>query len=245
MKRNNLYDFLIIVLVQLGISCFPFARFIKIDWLVLLIQIVCQIGLFVFYNIFIRKKTNLSLKTNKTNLVWILLLIPTLTICFSNYFTLFFVDSLTFSINKYLWLSIILNLLIALNEEFIFRLIFINNLEDRPNYYKLLMSAIVFGGCHFANFLGSFDPSALLQVVYTTALGLLLAFTFIKTNSIIPCITIHFLFNTFNNLVFSSFAYTFNIKVFLIVNVLVGVAVCLYVLAVSFIRYLVKKEKII
>ena len=209
MKKNNLIDFLILVLTYIALSCFPFGLIIqdeKLSWLVLTLQIVIQIGLLVFIVLFTFFKTKLNHQDGKINVVNTILLIPTLAVCFSNFTNLLIANgSSVIPVNTDLFLSIVLTMFIVINEELLFRLILINNLEIKNKFLVILLSAGIFGICHITHFLTSFNPADLLVIVYTFLLGLLLGFAYLFTKSIYPCVVIHMLFNLLNNILFPYF----------------------------------------
>ena len=209
MKKNKLIDFLIIVLVFIALSCIPFNLFIKDEkpsWLILTLQIVAQIIIFIFIVLFIKFKSELNYKDGKINIINTLLLIPTLTVCFSNLVNLYVATGTSrIVVDLDLFLRILLTVFVVVNEEIIFRLIFINNLEIKNNFLIILLTGGVFGLCHITHFLTSFNPVDLLVIVYTFLLGLLLGFSYLFTKSIYPCVVIHFLFNLFNNILFPYF----------------------------------------
>ena len=230
MKKNQLIDFLIIVLVYIAFSCIPFALFIRdenLSWLILTLQIVIQIGILVFIILFTKFKTKLNYSQGKINVINTLLLIPTLAVCFSNLVNLKVAnETISIAVNLDLFLSILLTIFIVVNEEIIFRLLFINNLEKKNNLLIILLTAGVFGLCHITHFLTSFNPADLLVIVYTFLLGLLLGFAYLFTKSIYPCIIIHFLFNLFNNILFPYFVLE---GTYILVTSIFAVATCIYV----------------
>lgn len=238
MKKNNLIDFLIILLVTIAVSSFPFSRFLNGVWLYISL-ILGQVFLFVFKTIFVCKKTNLNRKTDKINLRNTLLLIPTLLVCFSNYFYLLVLNSnVSFNFSRNIIFEIILALLVAINEEIVFRLFLINNIENKSNVFKVIISSLVFALTHLTLFFSSFNVGDLLVVAYTLPLGALLAISFILTNSIIPGVVIHFLFNTFNDTIFTCFVTTSsNMLAYILVNVFVAVFIAIYVLIILLIKF--------
>ena len=237
MKKNKLIDFLIIVLVFIALSCIPFNLFIKdekLSWLILTLQIVVQIAIFVFIILFLKFKSELDYQDGKINIINTLFLIPTLAVCFTNFANLYIATGTSHVVVELnLFLNIVLTIFIVVNEELIFRLIFINNLEVKNNLLIILLSAGVFGLCHITHFLTSFNTADLLVIVYTFLLGLLLGFAYLFTKSIYPCIVIHFLFNLFNNILFPYFELDW--MYFLITGIFV-IAVASYVAILYFFR---------
>lgn len=237
MKKNNFLDFLIIVLVYIALSCIPFSLMIKeekLSWLILLLQILIQAGLFVFIFMFTRFKTELDYKFGPINIVNSLLLIPTLVVCFSNLTNLLVAkETIQVLVNIDLFLRTLLTILIVVNEEIIFRLILINNLEIKNKFLVILISAGVFGVCHITHFLTTFNPADLLVIVYTFLLGLLLGFAYIFTKCIYPCIVIHFLFNLFQDIFFPYFVLNW---VYILITIAFVVSVAIYLIILLVIK---------
>ena len=243
MKKNALLDFLIILFVYLALSCFPFGLIIRsenLSWLVITLQIATQIILLVFIILFTIFKTKLDHKIGKINIINTLLLMPTLAICFSNLTNMRTAtgqSSISFDTN--LILNIVLTLFIVINEEIIFRLLFINNLEFKKNIYIILLTAGVFGICHLTHFLSSFNHADLLIVLYTFLLGLLLGFAYLFTKSIYPCFAIHLLFNLLNNILFPYFVLEWS---YILITGLFVVCVAIYVTILFFVKLPKEKE---
>lgn len=243
MKKNNFLDFLIILLLNIGLSCFPFSRFHLSGLAIILSQIGVQIFLIVFKILYVKFKSKLSLKTEKFNLSNSLFLIPTLLVCFSNYFYLIFTSrEPQFIFLQENILPIILTLLIVINEELIFRLIFINNLENKNVWFKIFISSLIFGIAHLANFLSTMDTTYLIQIAYTIPLGILLAISFVVSNSIYPCIVIHFLFNLFNEIIWKNLGPTIpntnmGMENYILANASVGLVVAIYLLILILTKY--------
>lgn len=243
MKKNALIDFLIIVFVYLALSCFPFGLIIRsedLSWLVITLQIVVQISLLVFIILFTIFKTKLDHKIGKINIINTLLLIPTLAVCFSNLTNMRIAtgqSSISFDTN--LILNIVLTLFIVINEEIVFRLLFINNIEFKKNIYIILLTAGVFGICHLTHFFSSFNPADLLIVLYTFLLGLLLGFAYLFTKSIYPCFVIHLLFNLLNNILFPYFVLEWD---YILITAIFVICVAIYVTILFFVKLPKEKE---
>lgn len=231
MKKNNLLDFLIILLLEIAVACFPFSLFIKIDWLVLTLQILLSIGFFIFAIFYVKKRTQLEMKNEKLVIRNTLFLIPTLLVCFSNYFYLLFTKNFNGIDITYIFaLEATLTVVQIVNEELVFRLILVSNLETESKLKKILISAAVFGLCHLTVFLSTFNPVDLLMILYTFALGLLLAFAYVSTKSIYPSIAIHFLFNLINGLVYDKITLkSFDMWQYILINGAVALVVGIYV----------------
>lgn len=237
MKKNRLFDFLIIVLLYIALSCFPFSLIIKdegLSWLILTLEIVVQVVLLVFILLFTTFKSDLNYKNKKISIINSLLLIPTLVVCFSNLVNLKIANEpIQIVVNLDLFLHILLMVLIVINEEIIFRLLFINNLEFKNKFLVVLLSAGVFGICHISHFLSSFNPADLLIIVYTFLLGLLLGFAYLFSNSIYPCVVIHLLFNLLNNILFPYFSLNWT---YILISALFAIITAVYVIVVLTIK---------
>ena len=204
MKKNKIYNFLILMLLYIAFACFPFELiFPNSNILCLWLRIGVQI-VFLLSSFFIVKfKTDFDLKLQKRNLKLALILLPTIIVVSSNFFYLIFVRTdIKISYSSEILLKILLTIFVVLNEEFIFRLILINNINDCSNWKKILISASLFGLCHLTTFLSTFNVYDLIIPVYTFTFGVLLGIIFVKTNSIEMCIFFHFLFNLINSILF-------------------------------------------
>ena len=84
MKRSNLLDFLIVLLVYLALSAFPFSRFIANGTVVIILQIVAQCFISTFMSFFLAKRSKLNHTLYKLNVKNTILLLPTVLVCFSN-----------------------------------------------------------------------------------------------------------------------------------------------------------------
>lgn len=231
MRKNKLYNFLIILFLYIGISCFPFGLILKDNFWCSLLQIFVQIAFLIISFFVVKFKTDFDISFKKINIKYLLLLIPTIIVTASNFLYFAFAkEDIVFLYDQNFYLTVILNVFVVLNEEFIFRLIFINSLENKKNLRKILISAGVFGLCHLSVFLSSFNPVDLIVPVYTFALGLLLSLIYLKTNSIVTCVVFHLLFNLINSLLFSMFISNGigNYWMYLLANIIVMLAVVIY-----------------
>lgn len=99
----------------------------------------------------------------------------------------------------------LLNINAGLFEEIMFRGIILTLLLAHYSKKKsLFLSAIIFGVVHYANLLHEFNYEQLIfttaQVIWAVGMGLLWGYLVIKTNSLIPSITLHYLSNAFDGL---------------------------------------------
>ncbi len=241
MSRNNLSDFLLILFLSIALGCLPINLITSNEILIVSFQIVLQIGYFLFIFFYTPKKTMLKMKQSRINIKYTLLLIPVLIICFSNlFYGLFCGESFVVEFNTFTLLRIFLTIFIAINEELLYRLILISNLEKGNKFRKIIVSSLVFSIVHLTIFFSSFNLVDLIVPCYTFFLGIILGATYFLTNSIIPCITIHFLFNLFNSIIFQ-----ISIKDFvsyIIISILVGLISFLYLFLVVFFKNKKRKQ---
>ncbi len=120
----------------------------------------------------------------------------------------------------------------AFIEEFVFRGILVGVLRKYGDAFAIIASAVMFGLMH----------RNITQIPFAFILGLLLAFVYCKTNSLIPCISIH-LFNNFYAVITQIF-YSSNIlteRMYTTVFALISFAFFL-IGFISFL-FLIKKDK--
>ena len=233
MKKDNLLNYLILVFLYIGISALPFNLFVKnSDLLVLLFQCIAQLFYVIFAYFFIKRHTTFKLKSDrKSNKIIIFL--PCLLACGSNFLYFAFVNSsISFKYSVLLIPQIVLNLFIVYNEEILFRLLFLNNTGIKSNLGKIVASAGIFALCHLSYFISSFNPGDLLNVVYTFFLGLMLAMVYLYTNKITMTVVLHFLFNVINGVLFSSFNAAQNLYLYILANAIIVVILGIYLLIV-------------
>lgn len=97
--------------------------------------------------------------------------------------------------------EIIFHILTMINigflEEIIFRGFLFKMMEKDNAKRAIIVSSITFGIGHIVNLLNGADLiPTLLQVCYAIAIGYMLVMVFYKSNSIIPCIIFHSVFNS-------------------------------------------------
>ena len=245
MTKNKIYDLLIIILIYIGLSCIPFNLLYISPIFVTFFQILSQIITFLLI-LFILRKSPLKVSIKKTNSKNVILFIPLVIVCFSNFFCLLMPESkLILSFNFQLLLDIFLSVAIAWNEEYIFRLILIDNLDSGNDSFKnILISSAIFALCHITHFLSSFNPVALIDVIYTFGIGIVLGFIYIYSDSLIFAFIFHAIFNIINNnLSLAWIQYGDNLFLYYLINVIVALVAAVYLLIVYMIK-LKKSEKV-
>ncbi len=107
------------------------------------------------------------------------------------------------SSNRYGYFTFIHNIIPALWEEIVFRgVILVLLLKKFESKVAILIDGVLFGFFHYINLAYGADLiSTLGQVAFTTFFGITIAYLFIKTKSLIPCIIAHYVNNAFQPLV--------------------------------------------
>ena len=108
--------------------------------------------------------------------------------------------------------------------------------KDNMNLPILLITSTAFGLTHFVNYftVGAEFKFFLLQGLWTFLLGILLGAVFIRTGSIWPCITVHFL----HDFIPDFFIIGDDIPVFMVVTMTVDL-----IILAAFGFWLIRKEK--
>lgn len=239
MNREKIYDILVVILSFIFVISFPWTLFIKnMPFLVISLQIFANILFFIFLIYFIKHRSSLTLKIGR--IVWMpfIVLLPSFIVCFSNYFLFFSVDAV-FNYEPILWLRLLLTVTVVLNEETIFRGVIQKNLKIENRFKRIVISSGIFAIFHIFNFFSTLNPFDLLTIVYTFGLGLLLAILFEFTNSLIPPLLCHFIFNVFNDDFINMFSFNVDKTTFILINCIVTIGATIYV-AIVYILYLRK-----
>ncbi|MFW9947713.1 MAG: type II CAAX prenyl endopeptidase Rce1 family protein [Candidatus Odinarchaeota archaeon] len=100
------------------------------------------------------------------------------------------------------WVLLYYMLYAGIWEEIAFRGVILNlQLRKYSKMTSVITNGILFGIFHSINILSGFDPLYILnQVFFATCLGIALAYIYVKTESLLPCMMIHYLVNTFGQL---------------------------------------------
>ncbi|MCQ2087189.1 MAG: CPBP family intramembrane metalloprotease [Bacilli bacterium] len=225
--------------MYIGLSCIPF-ELVKIDAIFIkLFHILAQILIFVFTGLVFRK-SSLKLETKTHNSKNILYFLPAFLICFSNFFTLFDPNnSLTFSFDFVLILQIVFSILVAFNEEIIFRALLLGNLyEDKKPLVRIVIAAGIFAACHLTHFISTFDPSELVVVAYSFGIGLVLGMMYLYTGSLTLGFVFHALYNIVNNdLANEWISYNNGFTSFYTINILVALVGIAYLFGIYYYKF--------
>ena len=205
--RFRVIDLLIFILLFIFVSAFPVELFHISEFYQLLIRIGLRLLILIYY-IYI-------CFTNRINIFkfynWkrILLFVPFTLSCFSNLIAAGFdgaysgVISMSDGIFSML---IIYHFLGAIVEEFLFRQFIQNSLVNASSLKRIMFSAMIFALFHLLNIvnISTVDGlvNVLIQVAYNFGLGILLGFVYEYTYSLPASITLHFMFNFFNTVLY-------------------------------------------
>lgn len=237
MTKSKLLDTLILILVYIGLSCLPFSLFGISETLILIFRILAQLVVFFLFRL-ILKKSPLKFKERTYNRFNMILFIPVFVLCFSNFFNLLNPSNrfeFSFSIN--LLLSILLSFCVAFNEEYLFRSVIIDNIENSEiPFVKIIISASIFAACHLTTFFSTFNPVDLIQVVYTFGLGIVLGMIYVYTESLWYCVLFHFAYNMINNDFAQFIKYEKIDYLYFLINAIVGLIVGVYLVIIYFLK---------
>ncbi len=231
--RFRLIDILIFALLYIFVSAFPVNLF-PIDEMY---QLIIQIGLYLLifgYYIFIIIKNKINV-FKFYNWKRLLLFSPFLLACFSNMIATT-IDGgypvIAETNTVILSLSIIINLLIAITEEILFRLFIHSSLIAAGSLKRIFASAGIFALAHLLRIVNVASVadlvSVLIQVVYCFGLGLMLGFIIEYSYSLVGCIFLHFSFNLLNMVLFPYISSTSSMMAFYLTAIVIAVALAIY-----------------
>ena len=111
----------------------------------------------------------------------------------------------------------------AIFEEVLFRGIFIYNLKKKghSDMECLMISSLLFSAIHFTNILGLDLLSVVLQLVYSFAVGMVLAAVYLKNRSLLQIMFVHFLIDFTNRIYVEETASSTTVQIVIFVAVLV------------------------
>lgn len=119
----------------------------------------------------------------------------------------------------YNWILLYIMLYPAVWEEIAFRGVILKlQLKKYSKTTSIIINGILFGLSHFFGLLAGQDLAGTLgQVFFASCLGIAISYVFVKTGSLLPCIIIHYLVNSFGQLfVYASFSNAVNSYLFLV-----------------------------
>ena len=227
--KNRFYPYLISLFSYLLISCFPWGLIIKNDiYLLISLQILFQ-GLFLIgISIYVVHNKNLVHKEKRISLYFLL---PLFLICFSNYiYPLCIKNSYLNSFSLYSYLRITLCLFLVINEEIVFRYLGFKFFENQYPLARIIYTSLIFGLSHLSIYLSTFNPMDLLIILYTFGLGLVLGFIYEYHGNILIPITLHLLFNIFNDAIFSSLFIVEYYHIVIFISITISILIGGYIL---------------
>jgi len=138
------------------------------------------------------------------------------------------------------WFLFVIMLIPGIWEEVAFRGVILNlQLRKYSKLTVIFLNGIIFGLFHFVNLLAQDLFLTVLQVIYASCLGISFAYMFIKTNSLLPSILVHYLINSVGQ-----FFLTIEIqnKVNLALFAIFGVGVIPMILIMILVKLVVKSD---
>ena len=230
-RKANWYSILYLICVALLITSIPFSLFIENETALFLIKCLQQIIAIIYICYYIKKNSLSKPLLNKTKLGDIFVLLPLSLLCFSNVITSLIGNYPANELNSTVVIfGAIGAIFVSIIEEVLFRGLLFDYFKK---YHKIniaiLLQALFFGLTHILN-ISSFSqiPAILVQILYTSFLGIILGIIYHKSNNILFPIIFHFLFNVINQTLSENL---FQIKwdvTFFAINILIGGLVLLY-----------------
>ena len=140
------------------------------------------------------------------------------------------------------WILLYVMLYPAIWEEIAFRGVILKlQLKKYSKMASIITNGILFGLSHFIGLLsGQSLGGTLGQVFFASCLGIAISYVFIKTGSLLPCIIIHYLVNSFGQLfVYALFSNVVNSYLFLVY----GASLVPMILILLFTKLIVRNRK--
>lgn len=238
MSNRKVLDYLLIYFSFIFVNMFPLIEIVRKWYYFYPIYWTMEIIFLIILHWFLKRRSALSIYPHRP--VWknILLLLPLILICASNFLYLAFVPSnITEPLKWYVPILLVNTVFTVLKEETIFRLILIPNLDKiKTRFWRIIASAGIFGISHISNYLATLDPSYFIQIVYTFGFGIILGFIYEYGRSWVTCMVFHFVFNTINGTFYEMLTNNVvnNYLIYILVNVGVSLAAALYLLIIYF-----------
>jgi membrane protease YdiL (CAAX protease family) len=145
-------------------------------------------------------------------------------------------------ITGYNWFIFFIFMLIpGIWEEIAFRGVILNlQLQKYSKNTVVFLNGLLFGLFHFVNILfgQAFGPT-LIQVIYASCIGIAFAYMYIKTNSLLPSIILHYLFDAVG-VIFQTFIFQNFIDE--VIFVIFGLGVVPMILIILFVKLIVRDK---
>lgn len=231
MSKAKLIDIAIIIVLFIGVSTLPVGYFVHDMFWYYVIEALLMAAVLLFIFIYARRHTYLYPEKNRFRPKALLLLLPSILIVGSNFYYAWILrEPLTPNFESYHVIQIFFVVASVVVEEIIFRFLLLGNLEHENKMIRIVISAGIFAACHLTHFFSTFNPASLVVVAYAFGLGMVLGMIYCYTNSLIPCIALHLLFNLINDFLFERLFGVSNLLWYYLINVFVAVIVGLYLL---------------
>lgn len=208
--RNLLLTVLYLLCLYLACQFVPYFKITTIP----MYQVLIKTGLtsVVLFLCLIETKKNQTSHLKNMKAIDIALLIPLLLPCFSNliYANVYQVPKVTNLNIGLLFASTFMSLVSVIVEEMIFRyflIFFFFSLFEKKKYktdLTIFFSALMFSLMHVINFTSGNYLGTGLQIAYTFFLGIIIGYFACKLENIYLPIVGHFLFNLFNQILFTN-----------------------------------------
>lgn len=242
MSKKQFYSVSLLICVFVLFTSIPFDLFINNKTVVYFLQILLKICFLIFAIFYIRKENYRYNTLGKIKLKHLILL-PFVLVCFSNICVALICKS---PLKELKGIAIVKDLgfylLVAITEELVFRYVLFNELKSHNSNFKaMLISSLVFGCLHLLNITSLASiPICLIQALYTFGLGMMLCLIYSYTENLIMTISLHFLFNFFNDS-FATSLFEINWDVnFYLINALFAIVFIIYGILIYIFK--IKKE---
>ena len=193
-KNTLLFTMIWIIIYVIGFSLGDyFSSLIKINKLfTFIIGLILSLILFFFLKKY-HLLSNYGLKKTEINPKYMLFYIPCFVMLLSN---LYLGIALNYTLIETIF-YILSMFMVGFLEELIFRGLLFNTLKRDSLKTAIIVSSITFGIGHIVNLFTGYSDIilTLLQIIYATSAGFMFVMIYYKTNSILPCIFFHSLFN--------------------------------------------------
>ena len=244
MNRSRMMDSIILLVLLIGVSTFPTSLLVKDYFWYYVIESLLFLLVFLYILIYERRHPEIVTYPGRFNITNLLLLLPSFIIVGSNLIYALCLNERPYYESHWYYIPEMIFIFInVLVEEYIYRKHLLGNLQHPKKIVRIVISAAIFALCHLTFFFSTFNPVELIRVAYAFGLGMVLGLLYCYTNSLVPCIVLHLLFNLINNFVFEHFFYVSNTMWYYLINVFVTIAVAIYLLVIYFVK-LEKKPSI-
>ncbi len=230
-KERVFYDILLLFVIYLLSTTTFFTAYIPHYYANVFIQFLLRVGFLLFAFYFIKRNKLPTPQLEKLHKYWPLF-IPFFILPLTNIFVGLISGAMLTPVNglHILIEGFVMNTLIVLSEELVFRVVILSYLLTRTSNLKAIVySSLIFALTHIVN-LGALNQigPVLIQMGYTFFIGLLCAFLYIFSLNIVLPLIFHFLFNLFNGTLSSALYPGITGPLFYTINISMIVIATLY-----------------